>query len=487
MTKRIIVADDDASIIAALHMMLKSQGFDVSAVTTPEALIERVSVEQFSLGLIDLNYKNDTTSGKEGLALIKKMREIDADLPIVVMTGYSSVEIAVEAMKLGASDFVQKPWGNERLLQIISTQLELNEQKRKSAKLAHENVLLKQELGTANCSIVAESESMKTLLSQLEKLAKSDMSILFTGENGTGKSMFAQYVHEHSLRHEQAFIAVNMGAISDTLFESEMFGHVKGAFTDAKDNRIGRFELAQLGSIFLDEIANIAMPLQAKLLRVLEERQFEKVGSNKTQKVDLRLISATNADIASLIEHGYFRQDLLYRLNTVSVHIPALRERKEDVLPLANAFLTQYANKYSLPLGTFAPCAENALLSYSWPGNVRELAHVIERAMFLRSGEQVLAKDLNLPNGQMKATSDNTTSENKKGLRNVQNEVVGELADSSATLDEIEKQVIQERLTRFDNNPLKTAESLGLSRSAYYRRLEKYHLLESQQSNTSSL
>ena len=461
MSNTIIVADDDASVITALKMLLKSQGYDVVAVTTPQALIEQIELRDFCAALIDLNYQADTTSGQEGLALIADIKRLNEFLPIIVMTGYSSVEVAVEAMKLGASDFVQKPWSNERLLHTLRTQISVHDMNVRGTRLAQENALLKTQIQEPAYSFVAHSDIMQSLLAQLEKLAQSDMSILLTGENGTGKSMFAEYIHQHSQRQKQAFIGVNMGAISESLFESEMFGHVKGAFTDAKESRIGRFELAESGTIFLDEIANITMSQQAKLLRVLEERKFEKVGSSKTQNVDVRLVSATNADIDAMLNENAFRQDLLYRLNTVTINIPALRERKPDILPLSNHFLNEFAQKYHVEVGTISEDAKAALETYHWPGNIRELGHIIERALFLRSGNVIQAGDLGLP-------LTNLTDSNEERS-----------AWDSATLDDIEKDVIQKRQKAFDNNPLKTAESLGLSRSAYYRRLEKYQLLES--------
>lgn len=460
MADTILIADDDASVLAALRMLLVSQKFDVVAVTTPEAVIEQVKSYTFSAALIDLNYQKDTTSGREGLALIEQLRGIEEFLPIIVMTGYSSVEIAVEAMKLGAVDFVQKPWVNERLLHSLRTQIQLNQSRLVGNKLAQENALLKGQISTSNNDIVATSDSMKNVLMQLRKLSQSDMSILLTGENGTGKSMLAEYVHNHSARNINPFIAVNMGAINESLFESEMFGHVRGAFTDAKDSRIGRFELAESGTIFLDEIANISMAQQSKLLRVLEEKQFEKVGSNKTQQVDVRLVSATNADISSMLLENEFRQDLLFRLNTVSIHIPALRERQEDIVPLAKRFISQYAKKYHMSEGSISQAAIESMLSYAWPGNIRELAHVIERAMFLRTADVIDEQDLSLSHIQMHPLPVNSQAENWQSM----------------TLDEIEKQVIEQRLNRLAKNPLKVAKSLGLSRSAYYRRLEKYDL-----------
>ena len=453
----ILVADDDTSVIAALKLLLQTHQFNVVAVTTPQALLEQVAKQEFAAALIDLNYQKDTTSGKEGLSLIEQIKKQDEHLPVIAMTGYSSIEIAVNAMKLGAADFIQKPWSNERLLHTLRTQIKLNQVRHEGDKLAQENALLKQQIDNERTDVIAQSQAMRELINQLDKLAQSDMSILLTGENGTGKSLLAEYVHKQSARASNVFIAVNMGAISETLFESEMFGHVKGAFTDASTNRIGRFELAQSGTIFLDEIANLGTAQQAKLLRVLEERQFERVGSSKTQSVDVRLISATNADLEAFVSSETFRRDLLYRLNTITIHVPALRQRVDDILPLANQYIAHFAQKYRLPVKRISPQAQQKLLSYSWPGNVRELGHVIERAMFLSSQALIDIDDLALEHGPLAVT-----------------EVQPDWMTQS--LDELEKKVIQHRLEQFDHNPQKTAESLGLSRSAYYRRLEKYQL-----------
>ncbi len=458
----ILIADDDPRILTTLKLLLKSQNYQVVTVSSPAELLTVLARRSFSVALIDLNYQDDTTSGKEGLALITKMKALDEHMPIVVMTGYSSVDIAVEVMKQGAADFVQKPWKNERLLNILQAQAHIQEMAKKGQKLAQENALLKAESSHDSENIIANSTVMQQLLAQLAKLAKSDMNILFTGENGTGKSMFAGYLHQCSQRHQQSLISVNMGAITDNLFESEMFGHVKGAFTDAKETRIGRFELAEGGTIFLDEIANIPLSQQAKLLRVLEEKQFEKVGSAKTQQVDVRLVSATNASLAELINQGKFRQDLLYRINTIEIHIPPLRDRVADILPLAEYFLTQFASKYGLESPQLCPQASAALKSYQWPGNIRELSHMIERAIFLSQNEVISPADLGL------ATQQSTKGDSNNGLSGIDNE--------SDTLEVIERQIIIDRLARFDNNGHETAESLGLSRSSYYRRLEKHKL-----------
>jgi DNA-binding NtrC family response regulator len=461
MKHSILIADDDSRILTALKLLLKGENYQVTAVTSPQACLNTLQKDHYSLALVDLNYHADTTSGDEGLQLIAAIKQLDEQLPIVVMTGYSSIEVAVEAMKLGAVDFVQKPWGNDRLLSVIQAQIRIGDMQHQGIKLAQENALLRDQISAKSAGIIAQSQVMQQLLTQLEKLAQSDMNILLTGENGTGKSMFAEYLHQRSSRTTCPFIAVNMGAISENLFESEMFGHVKGAFTDAKENRIGRFELAEGGTLFLDEIANIHASQQAKLLHVLEAHQFEKVGSSKTQSVDVRMVSATNSNLAELIEQGEFRQDLLYRLNTVEITIPPLRERLADIMPLAEHFLIQHAQKYRLPQGEFATQAIEALQAYSWPGNIRELNHMIERAIFLRHGNIITATDLGL----------NDTTEVL-----LPSEKLKSIDINHASLDVIEKTIIEQRLAQFNNNGQETATSLGLSRSAYYRRLEKHNL-----------
>lgn len=466
MNHSVIIADNDASVLSALKMLLELHNFSVTCVTTPAALIEQVSSTMFSVAIVDLNYQSDTTSGAEGLELIEKIVKIDSHLPIVVMTGYSSVEIAVATMKVGARDFIEKPWNNERLLSIIHTQIEKAQLIAKGEKLQEENALLKAEQASTftSSNLVAESSAMRNVVSQLQMLAKSDMSILLTGENGTGKSALAKYIHEQSARFDNPFIGVNMGAITDNLFESEMFGHVKGAFTDAKQQRIGRFELAGHGTIFLDEIANIQLPQQAKLLRVLEERQFEKVGSSRTQSLDSRIISATNADIQSMVANGEFRQDLLYRLNTIVVQIPALRERREDIPFLASLFLKVFAKKYQQSEKSLTDDALKLLVEFDWPGNIRELQHTLERAYFL-SADVIDIDAFPMLQSSAKASS---TSE----LQNNQFPIDWRCA----SLEDIEKAIIQERYIAFQQNPVDTAKSLGLSRSAYYRRLEKFNL-----------
>lgn len=455
MSVSLLIADDDPQILTALRIMLQPEGYQLTCCRSPAETLQALQQQDYAAVLLDLNYQQDTTSGMEGMRLLQQIRACDDSIPLIVMTGFGTVGLAVEAMKLGAADFIEKPWDNERLLSVLRSQVLLRRQQKQTQLLVAQNQLLRQQLAPAPAGIIAQSAGMQQLLARLEKLAQSDMNILLTGENGTGKSMLADHLHQCSARRQQPFVPVNMGAISENLFESEMFGHVKGAFTDAKTARIGRFELAEGGTLFLDEIANIPLSQQAKLLRVLEARQFEKLGSSKTQQADVRIVSATNARLAELVQQGGFRQDLLYRLNTVELVVPPLRERGADILPLANSFLQKHASKYHLPRPQFSAAARTALQQYHWPGNIRELSHVVERALFLSQHAQIEEADLNLPGAQT----------HQRGIDFQQ-----------ATLDQIEKEVLLQRMQRHDHKPQETAESLGLSRSAYYRRLEKFGL-----------
>jgi len=454
--KRILVADDDVSIVASLQFILEDEGFSVTCVTTPDAACAQVTVHTFDCVLLDMNFTKDTTSGAEGVALVKQLKQLDEQLPIIVMTGWATIDIAVKAMQAGARDFIQKPWANEHLLNTIELQLALAKTSKQARSLSQQNKLL---LDTRHPSsrqgIIARSPAMLELLSTLEDLAKSDMSILLTGDNGTGKSMLAAYVHQVSARAKESFVPVNMGAISETLFESEMFGHVKGAFTDAKETRIGRFEMAEGGTLFMDEVANIPIAQQAKLLRVLEEQKFEAVGSSKSQEADIRIISATNSDLLKDISEGRFRQDLYYRLNTIELRVPSLKERVEDIPFLAEFFLEKYSQKYQRQAPALSEEALISLVNYDWPGNIRELSHLMERLIFTCKNKQLTANDLTL----------NASSEKGETLN-----------DPSLTLDEIEQITMTNRLKFYKGNASDTAKSLGLSRSGYYRRLRKYGL-----------
>lgn len=447
---KILIADDQRDVLEALRLLLKSEGYQTDLVTSPAALLARLETEDYDLALIDLNYTRDTTSGREGLDLLARLQELDPGLPVVVMTAWSSVDLAVEAMRRGARDFCQKPWDNARLLATIRTQLELGQALRRGRNLEAENRLLRE--GKPD-RFIAQSPAMAPVLELIERVGPSDANVLITGENGTGKGLVARALHARSPRVSKALVTVNMGGIADSLFESELFGHVRGAFTDAKADRVGRFELADGGTLFLDEIANIPLGQQHKLLRVLETGEFERVGASRTRKVNVRLLSATNAELAQEVATGRFRQDLLFRLNTVTIHLPSLRERAEDVEPLAAHFLAQQLQRYRKSIEGFEPQALDLLRTYPWPGNVRELSHVVERAVLMCQGSRIRAADLGLQTGPTATPPLEQMS-----------------------LEEVEKFLIRKTLARFNGNAVQAAAALGLSRSAFYRRLEKYQL-----------
>ncbi len=448
---RILIADDQIDVIEALRLLLKSEGFQIETAQSPQQIMTALEARDFDVLLMDLNYTRDTTSGQEGLDLLSRLQMLDATLPIIVMTAWGSVDLAVETMRRGARDFVQKPWDNARLLSILWTQIELGQALRNEQKLTAENQLLR---GEARADMIAEAPAMQPILQVIARVGPSDANMLITGENGTGKGVVAKVVHSISHRNNKPLVTVNIGGLSDGVFESELFGHIKGAFTDAKADRVGRFELADGGTLFLDEIANISMPQQAKLLRVLETGEFERVGSSKTRKVNVRIVAATNADLSAEVAAGRFRQDLLFRLNTVEVRLPALRDRREDIPALAEHFLRQHAARYRKLVTGFDPAALKTLSQHPWPGNVRELDHAIERGVLMAQGTIIKAADLGL-----------ASNGNDNGAR---------LEDMS--LDEVERFLIKKTLERFDGNVSKAAEALGLSRSALYRRLEKYGL-----------
>lgn len=449
----VLVVDDDENILHTLTLLLKSEGMECIACHSPQEALAALRRDGCELALVDLNYVEDTTSGKEGLALITALRQVDEELPIVAMTGWGTIGIAVEAMKRGAADFVEKPWDdNTRLLNVIRTQMKLGAAQQRERKLSAENALLREQGGV---TIVHQSPAMTELLSTARRVAASLMPILITGENGTGKGLLAAYIHRHSSRAQGPFISVNMGAISESTFESELFGHTRGAFTDAKTERTGRVELADQGTLFMDEIANLPLTQQAKILRLVEERQYEKLGSSQTRRADIRFISATNADLDSMIAERGFRQDLLYRLNGITLKIPALRERQADIEPLAENFLGRARQHYESPARRFSAQALAALENYPWPGNIRELQHVVERSVLLAQQEEILENDLQLAG---------------RG-RTPAHPGVDELAQ--LTLDQAEIWFVQQALKRHQGNANEAAKALGISRSSLYRRLGK--------------
>jgi DNA-binding NtrC family response regulator len=446
---RVLIADDQRDVLEALRILLKGEGHQIDATTSLAGIFSALERKDYALLMMDLNYTRDTTSGREGLEVIPKIQEIENTLPIVVMTAWATVDLAVEAMKRGARDFVTKPWDNERLLTIVRTQIELASALRRGRKLEATNRLL----GGNLPNLIAEAPAMRPVVEMIQRVAPADANVLITGENGTGKSLVAQAIHTLSPRASHSMITVNMGGLSETLFESELFGHVKGAFTDAKTDRAGRFELADEGTLFLDEIANIPLTQQAKLLRVIETGDFERVGSSKTLHADVRIVSATNTNLPDEVAAGRFRQDLLFRLNTIEIHLPPLRERREDIMPLALNFLEQHAQRYRKELVGFDPLARARLLEHAFPGNVRELDHVIERAVLMAQDRQIKSGDL----GLTVATAESRDLENM-------------------SLEEVEAFLIKKALARHDGNARKAAEALGLSRSAFYRRLQQYGL-----------
>ncbi len=445
---RVLIADDQRDVLEALRLLLKGEGYESETVSSPAAALAALEARDYDAVLIDLNYARDTTSGQEGLDLLARIQRLDGMLPVIVMTAWGTVDLAVEAMRRGARDFVQKPWENARLLTTLSTQIALGRALRRGQRLEAENRILRQE---AEPAMIAESPAMRPVLELIERVAPSDANVLIFGENGTGKGMVARALHAASRRASRPLVTLNAGGISEGVFESELFGHVRGAFTDARADRVGRFELADGGTLFLDEIANVPTGQQAKLLRVLETGEFERLGSSRTRKVDVRLLSATNADIHEEVAAGRFRQDLLFRLNTIEIRIPPLRERREDVPSLALHFLERHARRYRKSLAGFEAPALQALLDHAWPGNVRELDHAVERATLMARGNAIRAGDLAL-----RATAD------------------GGASIEQMSLEDVEKLLVQKAMARYAGNVSSAARALGLSRSALYRRLEKH-------------
>jgi len=446
MLARILVADDQADVRESLRLLLKSEGFRVDTAGTPAAALAAVQAEPPDLVLMDMNYGRDTTSGREGLELLERLQKAEPRIPVVIMTAWGSVELAVEAMRRGAKDFIQKPWENARLLTTLRTQLELSTAVRRSVRLEAENAVLR---GEGLPALVAESRAMQPVLHLIQRIGPSEATVLITGENGTGKGLVARLLHAASSRGAKPFFTVNAGGLSEGVLESELFGHVKGAFTDARADRAGRFELADGGTLFLDEIGNAPPSLQARLLRLLETGEFERVGSSRTLRASVRIISATNADLDAEVASGRFRQDLRFRLNTIEIPIPPLRERREDIAPLAAVFLAQHIGRYRKAILGFEDAAMRQLEQHPWPGNVRELDHAVERAVLMATGSRIAASDLLL------------------APRHAGPQTLDELS-----LEEMEAHLIRKALARF-GSATEAGVALGLSRSAIYRRMHK--------------
>jgi len=439
---RLLVADDQPDVLEAVRMLARADGFDVRTASSPAAVLALCEAEAFDVCLLDLNYARDTTSGREGIDLLTRLRELDPALPVVVMTAWGTIEGAIEAVRAGARDYLQKPWDNVRLLATLRGQLELRRALRTVNRLDAEAARQRRAELPA---IVARSRAMQQVMALVERIAPSSASVLITGEHGSGKEVIARALHAASARRDRAFVAVNAGGLSDGVLDSELFGHVKGAFTDARADRTGCFELADGGTLFLDEIANMPLGQQARLLRVLQTGEFHPVGSSRARTVDVRVLAATNADVAREAAAGRLREDLVYRLNTVELRLPALRDRRDDIAELAATFLARAGGGTGRAL---SPSAMEALLAHPWPGNVRELEHVIERARLLASGAEITADDLMLrPRGD------------------------GAPRLEDMTLEQVERYLIERALAAHGGNVSEAARALGLSRSALYRRL----------------
>jgi DNA-binding NtrC family response regulator len=451
---RILVADDQVDILNALKFLLSDEGYEVTEARSPGEALERLEAADFDLAILDLNYTRDTTSGQEGLDLMERIKALDPTLPVLVVTAWSSVAGAVEAMRRGARDYIEKPWDDERLLMTVRMQVDLRRAVRRSVRLQEANTRLQR---GATPAFIGDSPSIVEVRQTIERIAPSDAAVLITGEHGTGKEVVATWLHALSERRSKPLVTMNAGGLAEGIAESELFGHVKGAFTDARFDRIGCFELADEGTLFLDEIANMPVRLQAKLLRVLQTGEVQRVGSSRLRYVNTRVLSATNADLNAEIEGGRFREDLLYRLNTVVIQLPPLRERPQDIEPLALHFLAHYTTRYRKPLTSFDGDARAAMASHRWPGNVRELAHSVERSVLMAdaSATAVTARHLGL--------------HAQRG---------GTTAVEALSLEEAERVFIEKVLARHSGDVRLAAQQLGMSRSALYRRLQQYGVRE---------
>jgi len=456
-TGKILIVDDNEDVLRAARMFLKRHVRQIDIEKNPESIPTLLNNEQYDVILLDMNFTKDVSSGHEGFLWLEQILDIDPSAVVILITAYGDVQMAVKAIKEGATDFVLKPWENEKLLATIYSAMRLRETKMEVANLKSRQQLLSADADNKFQDIIGNSMVMQQVYKTIERVAGTDANVLVLGENGTGKEVIARSIHRNSLRAEEAFIGVDMGAISETLFQSELFGHVKGSFTDAKEDRPGRFEVAHKGTLFLDEIANLSLPLQAKLLSVLQSRQVTRVGSNKAKDIDIRLVCATNMPILDMVKDNKFRQDLLYRINTIEIEIPPLRNRLDDIPLLANHFLNLYERKYQKNVRTLSEAAMRMLQKYNWPGNVRELQHAIERAVIMCNGHVLNPEDFYFNTNTGRGEESNLNLEDYD-------------------LEEVEKILIRKVLKKYDGNITQAANELGLTRSSLYRRLEKYGL-----------
>jgi DNA-binding NtrC family response regulator len=454
-TGKILIVDDDADILQAARLLLKQHVTHIRTEKTPEILPSLLKNESYDVIFLDMNFAKGATSGKEGFYWLDKIHEIDPNAVVILITAFGDVDMAVRAIKEGASNFILKPWQNERLIATLTTAMSLRRTRTEATKWRSKQKQLSADLDQPFHDFIGNSPAMEGVFDAIKKVAKTEANVLILGENGTGKELVARDLHRHSSRADEVFINVDMGALSETLFESELFGHVKGAFTDAKGDRAGRFEIASGGTLFLDEIGNLPLTLQAKLLTVIENRKVTRLGSNKPIDVDVRLICATNMPIHEMVNQNKFRQDLLYRINTVEIRIPPLRERIGDIPALLDHFLKIYCKKYNKPLRRLSSATLKRLEKYHWPGNVRELQHAIERAIIMCDSQVLQPTDFFFPEQEQKGDS---------------------LSFDDYNLEEIEKLVIHRAISKHGGNITHAADELGLSRASLYRRLEKYGL-----------
>ena len=452
---KILIIDDDEDVLIAAKLLLKKHAKEVIIEKNPKKIPFLMNNGTYDVILLDMNFSKDITSGKEGFYWLEQILDADPQAVVILITAFGDVEMAVKALKEGATDFVLKPWQNEKLIGTLSAALKLKQSYQEVNKLKSAKKQLEDDINKPFKDIIGDSPAMKNVFSIIDKVAGTDANILVLGENGTGKELVARAIHQRSLRKDNVFVGVDMGAITETLFESELFGHKKGAFTDAKEDRAGRFEVATGGSLFLDEIGNLGMPLQSKLLSVLQQRQVTRIGSNKAVDIDIRLICATNMPVYDMVAENTFRQDLLYRINTVELHLPPLRERQDDVILLAEHFVKVYCDKYRKPHKKIAASTLKKMAKYPWPGNIRELQHAIERAIIMSEGNILMPDDFFF---LVQKTDANTE------------------ASDNLNLDDVEKNVILKAVNKHSGNISKAAKELGLTRASLYRRLEKHGL-----------
>jgi two-component system response regulator HydG len=461
---RILIIDDNDDLLFAAKMLLKKHAQHVQTERDPRKIPFLINNENFDIILLDMNFSQDITSGQEGFYWLKEILSRDPKAVVVMITAFGDVEMAVRALKEGATDFVLKPWQNEKFIATLSAAARLKNSYKEVDNLKQANSALVTEMNQSKSAfklVAGQSEAVRRVLSMIDRVAQTDADILLLGENGTGKEVFARAIHQNSNRADKVFVGVDMGAITETLFESELFGHKKGAFTDAREDRVGRFEMANGGTLFLDEIGNLSLAMQSKLLTVLQRREVTRVGTNKPIPIDIRLICATNMPLYRMVQEGTFRQDLLYRINTVELRLPALRERAEDIPLFVNHFLEVYSQKYRRPVKKISPEAIRKLQQYDWPGNIRELQHVIERATIISENNTLQLEDFFfLADRPIEFSGGQDVSS----------------GPATHNLDEVEKDTVQKAMAKYEGNISKAAKELGLSRASLYRRLEKYGL-----------